>query len=93
MPSDAGREKRQHERVEVSRKAVVSVDGHETTVETRDLSEGGAFLKRGSSPLPTEGTELYVDIFPENPDEEQMIARARVVRVTEEGIGIVFLEY
>jgi hypothetical protein len=92
VSTDLGRERRRHERVEVSRTAVVSVDGHETTVETRDLSNGGAFLKRGSAALPTEGTELYVDIHPDDPNEEPMIARARVVRVTEEGIGIVFLE-
>ena len=49
------------------------------------------FLKRDNSHLPTQGIELCVDIIPENRDEDQMIARARVVRVTEGGIGIVFL--
>ncbi|KPK12379.1 MAG: hypothetical protein AMJ68_02535 [Acidithiobacillales bacterium SG8_45] len=87
-----GKERRQYERKEVERKAIVSLDGHETTVLTGDISQGGAFLKRGSEPLPSEGAEIYVDIQTDVPGEEPMVARARVVRVTEEGIGIVFVD-
>ncbi len=84
-------ERRQHERVEVHRTAVISYEGHKTTVETIDLSNVGAFLQRGNSPLPTEGSKIFVDIAPDSPDEEPMIAEAKVVRVTESGIGIVFI--
>jgi hypothetical protein len=87
-----GKERRQYERKEVERKAIVSLDGHETTVMTGDISQGGAFLKRGSEPLPSEGADIYVEIQTDIPGEDPMIARARVVRVTEEGIGIVFIE-
>jgi len=92
MPFGIGKERRRHERKEVERKAVVTLDGHETTVLTGDLSTGGAFLKRGSEPLPREGAEIYVDIQTDIPGEDAMVARARVVRVTEDGIGIVFID-
>ena len=72
--------------------ATVSVEGHRAILKTKDLSEGGAFLIKGDSPIPPMGTELFVEITSVGEHDEPMVAHAEVVRVTSEGFGIVFLE-
>lgn len=90
MPNS--QERRDHDRREVEVTATVTVDGHHATLKTRDLSNGGAFLKKGDGPLPPAGTELFVEISAINSHDDPMVMRAEVVHVTSEGIGIIFLE-
>jgi len=85
-------ERRDYDRREVEVTATITVDGHHATLKTRDLSKGGAFLKKGDAPLPPEGTELFVEITSEDNNDDPMVMRAEVVHVTPEGIGILFLE-
>jgi hypothetical protein len=85
-------ERRDHERRQVEVAATVSVGGHQTILKIRDLSDGGAFLKKGDEPLPPQGSEVFVEIAPISGGDDPMITRAEVVHVTSEGIGIVFLE-
>lgn len=86
------KERRNHARHEVEVIATVSVDGHKAILKTKDLSSGGAFLKKSDSPIPAIGTELFVEISSTGDSDEPMITRAEVVRVTSGGFGIIFLE-
>ena len=45
MSADNRRERRQHERIIISREEFISADDNETTVETRDMSKGSALFK------------------------------------------------
>lgn len=90
MPNS--QERRRQDRREVEVTATVTVDGHHATLKTRDLSKGGAFLKKGDAPLPPAGTELFVEISAIDGNDDPMVMRAEVVHVTSKGIGIIFLE-
>jgi hypothetical protein len=92
MSTSSQQERRSHARREVELIATVSVDGHQATLTTKDLSKGGAFLNKGESPIPSMGAELFVEIASTGDGDEPIVARAEVVRVTKNGFGIVFLE-
>jgi len=92
MSTSSNQERRNHARQQVELIATVSVDGHKAILKTRDLSKGGAFLKKGDSPIPPMGTELFVEISSAEESGEPMVVQAEVVRVTDSGFGIVFLE-
>ncbi len=92
MPVTNKQERRNHERRQLEVAATVSVGGHQTILDIGDLSDGGAFLKKGDEPLPPQGTEVFVEITPISEGDDPMIMRAEVVHVTSEGMGIVFLE-
>ena len=90
MPSS--QERRDSDRREVEVTATVTVDGHHATLKTKDLGKGGAFLKKGDTDLPPEGTEIFVEISDTAGNGDPIVMRAEVVHVTSEGIGILFLE-
>ena len=90
MPNN--QENRKHTRQEVELVTTVSVDGHKAVLTTKDLSDGGAFLQKGDAPMPPEGAEVFVEISAIIEGGDPMVAQARVVRVTPDGFGIVFLE-
>jgi len=92
MSTTSKQERRNHERHEVEITATISVDGHQATLTTRDLSKGGAFLFKGDSPIPPMGTELFVEISSTEDADEPLVTRAEVIRVTSNGFGIIFLE-
>lgn len=85
-------ERRKHTRREVEVSTTVSMDGHQTVLKTKDLSDGGAFLQKGNSPIPAMGTIVFVEISPMENGGEPMVVRAKVVRVAPDGFGIIFLE-
>lgn len=83
---------RKHDRKQVDVLSNVSVDGHETTLKIKDLSEGGAFVRKGDAPIPPIGTEIFVEIPAVIEGDEPLVAQAKVVRVTADGFAIIFLE-
>ena len=90
MPKNS--ERRDHDRRQIEVTATVSVDGHHATLKTRDLSDGGAFLRKGDAALPSIGAEVFVEISAADSADDPIVLRAEVVHVTSEGMGIVFLE-
>ncbi|MFV1997765.1 MAG: PilZ domain-containing protein [Acidiferrobacterales bacterium] len=92
MSASNKQERRNYARRDVEVTATVSVEGHQATLTTKDLSEGGAFLKKGDSPIPSLGTELFVEISSTGGNDEPIVTRAEVIRVTSDGFGIIFLE-
>lgn len=85
-------ENRQYRRKQVDFNSTVSIDGRQTTLRVKDLSEGGAFVRKGDFPIPPIGTELFVEIPALIEGDEPLVAQARVVRVTADGFAVVFLE-
>lgn len=62
------------------------------SLTTRDLSHGGAFIVKGDAPLPPVGAIVTVKAEkPEGDGAEPPVIRARVVRKTEDGIGVQFI--
>jgi hypothetical protein len=86
-------EKRRHERFPVSVEVEVSGPGLDAMlVPTQDLSEGGVFLRLPRGHCPPVGTVIQVRVnrAPEDGDAPPTVA-ARVMRVTEDGVGVMFL--
>ncbi len=92
MSKSSNHERRNHVRHPMEIIATVSVEGHQTALTIKDLSKGGAFLKKGDSAIPPMGTELFVEISSTDDSEEPIVTRAEVVRVMSDGFGIIFLE-
>lgn len=83
---------RRHTRRPVNRTARLIQRGEELArLTTRDLSFGGVFLRRGEGPVPSVGAEVAVELESEDGAEPRLV-RARVVRVTELGIGLAFID-
>ena len=86
------KEKRKFERRSASLEMVVKVSNDEIMqLITQDISDGGLFVLAGSNPILPIGTE--VTIMPTRPlkDGSRPVMRARVVRQTNQGMGIEFL--
>ncbi len=63
------------------------------TVHTKNISDGGLFLVLDDVSMPPVGTEVQVKLKNQLGDgEEPPINRARVVRHTPDGIGLIFIE-
>ena len=58
---------------------------------TRDFSDGGTFLEVRFEPPPPVGTEMELQLDALVDGGEAPVLRARVIRVTDEGIGFSFL--
>lgn len=92
------REHRRHERypIEVEVEVVVPkklLFSEKRRMRTRDMSQGGLFLEADGKPLPSVGAELRVRVIKEQAGEEPMpVVRARVVRVSQDGMAVTFLE-
>lgn len=84
--------KRRHERypltVEVE---LVDPATGKSVVQTKDLSDGGLFLRLGAKPWPSIGAVVTVRVRETGDGAAPPLLRARVVRVTAEGIGLEFL--
>jgi hypothetical protein len=60
-------------------------------MRTRDMSNGGLFIATDGAPLPPMGAELRVRVIQQGQDGEPMpVVRARVVRVSAEGMAVAF---
>jgi hypothetical protein len=84
--------KRRHERfpLTVEVELVDSATG-KSVVQTKDLSDGGLFLRLGAKPWPSIGSVVTVRVNETGDGAAPPLLRARVVRVTAEGIGLEFL--
>ena len=94
-PNGCGQEdRRKHARMPTGVHVEVTWPGHNTfRARTRDLSHGGVFLEKDTEELPPLGAEIYVLAEGEPLDGgKRHKVKAKVVRVTEEGVGIQFIE-
>jgi hypothetical protein len=90
------RENRRFERypIEVEVEVVVPrpLRDHKRLMRTRDMSHGGLFIATDGDPLPPMGSELRVRVIREESaaEEPMPVVRARVVRVSDEGMAVAF---
>ena len=88
-----GSDKRSFARIPVPMDVEMLVAGEETLVlETVDISNGGAFIKAEPQQCPDVGTVVSLKVKGQLGGEEPPTVEARVVRVTNEGLGVQFLE-
>jgi hypothetical protein len=91
-PSTTDTERRRHPRRPASLTARLLRDDEELgRLSTRDLSLGGVYLRRGNGPAPPMGAEVAVELESEDGSGSRLV-RARVVRVTDLGIALAFLD-
>ncbi len=91
MPSD----KRNFARIPVPMDIEVRMDGADTemmVLETLDISNGGAFIKVEPERCPQIGAHLQLKVKGSLGGQEPPTVRARVVRTTDEGMGVVYLD-
>jgi hypothetical protein len=64
------------------------------TMQTRDLGDGGAFLKGRVADLPPPGAEIQIQVLGELGDGSRPPkVRAKVVRVDADGMAVAFLDH
>jgi hypothetical protein len=86
------RDKRRHERVPVTVEVeLVDPAIGKLVVNTKDLSDGGLFLRLGPKPWPGVGSTVTVRLNQLLGGAEPPLLKARVVRETDEGVGLEFL--
>jgi hypothetical protein len=89
-----GAERRQHVRIEVPMPVLLTHHALGTNeLVTVDICDNGIFLKAEPDQCPTVGDEVTLQLKSGilGDGEEPPLVKARVVRVTEDGIGIQFL--
>ena len=87
-----GSDQRNFARIPVPMDIEVQVDGAEVVVlETSDISNGGAFIKAEPQQCPAIGTELSLRVKGQLGGEAPPTVQAKVVRVTDEGMGVEFI--
>ena len=87
-----GSEQRNFARIPVPMDVEVRMGGDEMIVlETVDISNGGAFIKAEADQCPAVGTTLSLKVKGQLGGEEPPTVQARVVRITNEGMGVEFL--
>lgn len=60
-------------------------------MRTRDMSNGGLFISTDGEPLPPMGAELRVRVLQSEQGGDPMpVVRARVVRVSSDGMAVAF---
>jgi len=89
------RENRRFERypIEVEVEVVVpaALRDQKRVMRTRDMSNGGLFISTDGAPLPPMGSELRVRVIQNQQGGDPMpVVRARVVRVSAEGMAVAF---
>ena len=86
-------ENRQFERYTLSVEVEMTYSGTgKMLLNTRDISTGGVFLHMQGMSVPPIGSELLLKLTGLVAGEEPSTARVKVVRVTDEGIGLEFLD-
>ena len=90
------RENRRDERFPITVEVEVLIPGfwkkRKRKLSTRDMSNSGVFLLSGSEPCPPVGTELEVRVLGPAGGEALPVVRSRVVRVTPDGMAVVFVQ-
>lgn len=90
------RDKREHERypIEVEVEVVIPklFRDQRRRMYTRDMSHGGLFIAGDGKPMPPAGAELRLRVIRAGGDGEPLpVVRARVVRLTADGMAVEFL--
>jgi hypothetical protein len=85
-------DKRRHERFPLAVEVEVTVPDHgKFLLRTKDLSDGGAFLRYGNNPAhPALGAEVSLQLNQLLEGEYPPTLRGKVVRLTTEGFGVAF---
>jgi hypothetical protein len=87
------KEHRRFERYAIALEVELSFPGTgKMILNTKDMSDGGVFLHMSGKTMPPLGMELVLKLTGMVGGEEPPRVRVRVVRVTEEGIGLEFLD-
>lgn len=87
-----GQEKRQHVRLAVPMPVKITHAALGTIeLVTADLSDGGVFLKAEPHQCPPLGDELTLQVVGTLGGEAPPLVAARVIRITDEGMGLEFL--
>ncbi len=71
---------------------VTYADGRHYKLCTKNMSTTGLFLETGDHPIPAIGTLIHVQVSSELGMPDAPLVKAEVVRVTEDGFGIMFLQ-
>ena len=66
-------------------------DGQKFKLCTRNMSTTGLFLETGNRPVPEVGKLIQVQVSSELGMPDAPLVKAEVIRVTDEGFGIMFL--
>jgi hypothetical protein len=87
-----GADKRQFPRIKMPMTVEVTVPGEPPRLlNTRDISDGGVFLEKDQEPLPVSlGSVVTLKVNAALGGEPPPQITARVVRETEDGIGVAF---
>ena len=86
-------ENRQFERFTLSVEVEMTYSGTgKMILNTRDISTGGVFLHIQGKSIPPIGSELLLKLTGMVAGEEPSTVRVKVVRVTDDGIGLEFLD-
>lgn len=87
--------KRQHERFPIEVEVEISVAGlfsrQRRILRTRDVSDSGVFVLSDARTCPAAGTEIEIRLTGLVDGQDPPVVRARVVRVTSEGMAIAFI--
>lgn len=90
------KEKRRDERVPLEVEVEVTVPGlfwrKKRTLRTRDLSNNGVFVSCDGRQCPPVGTEIEIRLTGLVEGQAPPVVRAKIVRIVEEGMAIVFME-
>ena len=84
-------DKRNETRIGIKLDVELRSEGKETSLQTRDLSNGGVYLEKGETQLPLEGSIVELRIKQSFGEGEAPVVTARVVRVDEDGIALQFI--
>ena len=93
MPNHASAERRRHPRIGIVVSVRLTWPLHGTLLlKTRDISDGGVFLEKGTDPLPPIGAIVELQTTDTLGDDQKApIIPAEVVRITAGGMGLRFL--
>ncbi len=85
-------EQRRHERIPLTVEVeLVDPAIGKFIANTRDISDGGVFVRLGPKPWPELGATVTVRVNQMLGDEAPPLLRARVVRVSAEGVALAFV--
>jgi hypothetical protein len=89
------RENRRHERYPISVEVEVMIPGfwrdRRRMLRTRDMSDSGVFLECEAKSCPPVGAEIQVRVIGSSDGEALPRVRARVVRVSSDGMAVTFI--
>lgn len=66
--------------------------GEKLMLCTRDMSTSGVFLQKGEHELPPIGTIVYLKLSQDLGMGDAPVVKCKIVRETDEGIGVSFIE-